>query len=76
MMITCEEAALICNKAQYREASDAEKVKLRNHLLTCKSCAGYTYRNIKFTTLCKKANLRNLSEEDKNRMKAMLNAQS
>ncbi|HZJ20241.1 MAG TPA: hypothetical protein VFD35_07815 [Pricia sp.] len=75
-MITCEQAAFICNKAQYREASDAEKIKLRSHLATCNSCAAYTDRNIKFTTLCQKANLRNLSEEDKNRMKALLKSQS
>lgn len=74
-MISCEQAALICNKAQYREATEAEKTKLRSHLATCESCASYTDRNSKFTTLCQKANLQSLSEADKRKMKEQLKAE-
>lgn len=71
-MITCEEAAIICNKVQYREATLWESIKLRFHLLICKVCASYSKRNEKLTTLCQKANLKGFSEDEKIRMKHQL----
>lgn len=71
-MISCEKAALICNKAQYNEASFMEKVKLKFHLMICKTCSIYTKKNTEFTTLCEKANLNSLSEQEKIRMKEEL----
>jgi hypothetical protein len=71
-MITCEEAAIICNKAQYKEATFWEIVKLRFHLLICKVCALYARKNEKLTTLCQKANLKGFSEDEKIRMKQQL----
>ncbi len=72
MMISCEKAALICNKTQYREATFVEKMKLRFHLLVCKNCPEFAKRNTKLTTLCQKANLQSLTVEDKRRMKELL----
>ncbi len=71
-MISCKQAAVICNKAQYREATEAEKTKLRSHLAICESCTAYTNRNIKFTSLCQKAHLQSLSEAEKRKMKEQL----
>ncbi len=68
-MISCEEAAIICNKTQYKEASFLEKMKLELHILFCRACAGFSRKNQKLTVLCEKAQLRSLSEEDKLRMK-------
>ncbi len=68
-MISCEEAAIICNKTQYREATFLEKLKLRFHLFMCKTCSAFTKKNTQFTALCEKANLQSLSEEDKVKMK-------
>lgn len=71
-MITCEEAAIICNKAQYNEATLWESIKLRFHLLICKVCASYAKKNAKLTTLCQKANLRGFSEDEKMKIKHRL----
>ena len=72
MMISCEKAALICNKTQYREATFMEKMKLKFHLLLCKNCPEFSKRNTKLTALCQKANLQSLTKEDKHRMKKLL----
>jgi len=71
-MISCEKASQICNKTQYNEASFMEKMKLRFHLLMCKTCSAFTKQNTEFTTLCEKANLQGLSEQEKLKMKEQL----
>nr|WP_273569070.1 hypothetical protein [Maribacter sp. Hal144] len=71
-MISCEKAALICNKTQYREATFMEKMKLRLHLFMCKACAGFSSKNAQLTTLCEKAHLKGLSEKEKLKMKQEL----
>ncbi|MCL6264892.1 hypothetical protein [Flagellimonas myxillae] len=69
MKISCEEAATICNKSQYKEAGLWETIKLRFHIFTCKTCAKFTKKNKTLTTLCDKANLNTLSEAEKKVMK-------
>lgn len=71
-MISCEKAALICDKAQYKEASFFEKIKLKFHLLICKVCTAHVKKNTQLTTLCTKAKLNSLSEKDKATMKENL----
>lgn len=71
-MISCEKAALICNKTQYREASFLEKLKLRYHLFICKTCSKFSQKNTELTTICDKANLQSLSEQQKEAMKKQL----
>ena len=72
MMISCEKAAVICNKAQYNEASLMDKLKLKLHIFLCKTCAGFTKKNTHFTSLCNKANLKSLSEQEKLKLKEKL----
>lgn len=69
MMISCEEAADICNKKQYKEASWWQVKKLQFHILICKACNQFSTKNTKFTSLCDKANLHVISEEEKENMK-------
>lgn len=71
-MISCKEAALICNKTQYKEASFVEKLKLRIHLLFCKTCSVFTKKSQQLTYLCDKASLYKLSEKEKDQMKERL----
>ncbi|MFS4456459.1 hypothetical protein [Maribacter sp. 2304DJ31-5] len=71
-MISCDKAAQICNKAQYGEATFIEKMKLRFHLIVCKTCSVFTKKNKEFTTLCNQANLHSLSEKEKLKMKQQL----
>jgi hypothetical protein len=68
-MITCDEAAIICNKKQYKEATFIEKIKLVMHLLICKTCSSFSRKNAEFTSLCDKAPLHCLPEKDKVIMK-------
>ncbi len=72
MMISCEEAADICNKSQYNEATTWQIVKFKLHVFICKACALFTKKNTKFTTLCKQADLHVLPEKDKEVMKKEL----
>ena len=75
-MISCQEAAVICNKAQYREASFLEILKLKFHVLICKTCSKYTKKNTKLTSLCDQARLKALSEKEKLEMKQKLYPES
>jgi hypothetical protein len=72
MKITCQQAAIICNKTQYREASIFEILKLRLHILLCKACHKYVKRNTKLSELCKKAQLQALSDSEKESIKKRL----
>lgn len=71
-MISCKKAAIICNKSQYKEASNWEIMKLRLHLLICKGCKQYSQDNTQLSSLCSKAVLNNLSDEEKTKMKKEL----
>jgi len=71
-MNSCEKASAICNKAQYKEASFIDRLKLRYHLLVCKTCSEFTKKNTELTSLCDKANLQSLSEQEKLKMKEQL----
>lgn len=74
-MNSCEKAAIICNKAQYGEASLSEKMKLKFHILMCKTCSKFSKKNTELTSLCQKANLNGLSEDEKVKMKEKLEQQ-
>ena len=71
-MISCEEAQVICNKKQYREASLIEKVELMLHILFCKACFKFSRKNNRLTRLVYRANLKTLSKEEKESMKHYL----
>lgn len=69
MKITCEEASSICDKSQYKEATFWDIVKLRIHLLYCKTCKAYSKKNNGLTSMCERAGLTVLSKDEKERMK-------
>ena len=71
-MISCEEAQVICNKKQYREASLIEKVELMLHILFCKACFKFSRKNNRLTRLVYRANLKTLSKAEKESMKRYL----
>lgn len=71
-MINCEEAKIICHKTQYQDASFLEIVKLKFHLLICKTCSVFSRKNTKLTTLCEEATLYSLSDKEKSNMKERL----
>lgn len=71
-MISCEAAAHICNKKQYKEASWKERIQLFLHLVVCKTCTTFSRKNTQLTSLCKKAHLQQLSDQDKQQIKRRL----
>ena len=71
-MMNCEEAAKVCNKLQYKEASLWEKIQLKFHLLICKACAAFSKKNNRLTTLMDKAPLQCLSIQEKKIMEESL----
>jgi len=76
MMISCEKATIICNKAQYQEASKWDLITLKVHKFLCKTCSHYTNKNTELTSLCKKAKLAMLSEKEKSKMRETLAAKN
>lgn len=50
-MISCDEATAICDKNQYGEASNWDKLRLNFHLLLCKHCKAYSSQNNFITKL-------------------------
>ena len=70
--MTCDQAEEISIKKQYKEVSFAERIKLKLHLIICKTCSDFSKKNAQLSLLCKKANLQNLSERDKSHMKQKL----
>ncbi len=51
LMISCDEATTICDKNQYGEASNWDKLRLNFHLLLCKHCKSYSNQNNFITKL-------------------------
>ncbi|GAB2778044.1 hypothetical protein [Salinimicrobium soli] len=63
--LTCAEAAVLCNKAEYKEASSLDKLKLKLHLFLCKTCDEYYEDNRKLSSLINKADLKFCTSEEK-----------
>ena len=72
IFLKCNEAANVCDKSQYEEASSWEKITLRVHLIMCKLCRDYSKQNVKLTDTIKSANIKTLCSEDKHRIKTRL----
>ena len=74
-MISCEEAAHICSRKQYKEANWKERIQLFLHLLICRTCASFSRKNTRLTNLCDKDKLQSLSSKEKERMKKRIQEQ-
>jgi len=72
-MISCDEAALICNKSQYHEASLSEKLKLKLHILFCSTCTSFSKKNKQLSNLFRRAQLYVLSEAEKKELREKIN---
>jgi len=75
-MISCDKASHLCNKAQYKEATFIERLKLRYHLFVCKTCSAFTKKNTELTTLCDKADLKSFSQQEKDALREQLKQQN
>lgn len=68
----CEDAGQVCDKNQYKEAYFWEKLKLKVHLLYCRTCREYTKKNDKLSIVFKKSNLKIISLHDKKNLKEQI----
>ncbi|UOB16327.1 hypothetical protein [Abyssalbus ytuae] len=75
IFISCEEAASICDKSQYNEATLWQKIKLNIHILSCRFCKKYVKNNTHLTHLCSKAQLHSLQPEQKEEMKKVIDSE-
>ena len=72
MKIFHEKAKAICTKSQYGEASRWEILQLKVYLFFSKELAEFSAKNTKLTSLCDHAELKTLSDKDKEQLKKML----
>ncbi|WP_422860857.1 hypothetical protein ACOKFD_08680 [Flagellimonas sp. S174] len=72
MKISIEKAKQICTKSQYGEATWWELLQLNVYLLFSKECSDFSAKNKKLTSLCERAGLDTLSENEKDNMKKKL----
>jgi predicted anti-sigma-YlaC factor YlaD len=70
--LKCNEAAHVCDKAQYNEARFVDKVMLKMHLLMCKLCRNYSKRNSALTENIKAADIKTLTAAEKQQIKNRL----
>lgn len=72
LFVDCKDARLICDKAQYKEATVWEIFKLQFHNLFCKYCSKHTAKNTKLTSLCSGADLNRMDKDTKEKMKNLI----
>lgn len=72
LFLKCNDAANVCDKYQYKEASLFDKIKLSLHLLLCKLCRKYAKNNIKLTNSINSVNIKTLTPESKQVLKEKL----
>ncbi|MBR9757725.1 MAG: hypothetical protein GYB39_06555 [Algicola sp.] len=65
LFISCDEAKLICDKAQYKEASFLEKVKLNFRYVWCRITRTYVCKNKKLTQAIERSQLNCLNTSEK-----------
>lgn len=70
--LKCNEAAEVCDKSQYKEASLLNIIMLKMHLLMCKLCRSHSKRNTKLTNAINSANIKILQTEEKQSIKTRL----
>ena len=65
----CDEANHVCDKAQYKEATLWEKIKLNLHLIYCRACRKYTKNNATLTKTIQTSDVKCLDKKCKDTMK-------
>ncbi|RAJ10190.1 hypothetical protein LV92_02938 [Arenibacter echinorum] len=75
-MKSCKDVEIICTKVQYKEASFLEKIKIKLHVLFCKTCKTFSKKNTELTSLCSQANIKTLPIEEKEKMKTKLKSRN
>lgn len=72
LFVDCNDARLICNKAQYKDANLWEIFKLQFHNAFCPKCRKHTANNNKLSSLCAGANLKRMDKDAKEDIKKLI----
>ncbi len=72
MKISRERAKQLCTKSQYGEATWWETLQLKFYLRFNKEVAEFSAKNTKLTSLCDRADMHMISEDEKEDMKQKL----
>ncbi|GGG41792.1 hypothetical protein [Bizionia arctica] len=72
LFISCEEAQIICDKSQYKEATLWEKFKLSLRFLWCRITRTYVSKNKKLTQSLKQSKVTCLKQSEKENLKETL----
>lgn len=70
IFISCDSANHTCDKAQYKEATIWEKIKLNIHLIWCNACREYVKNNVKLTNLVKQKSTK-LDTKEKSKLQSV-----
>lgn len=68
LLISCDEAKHICDKAQYDEASSWERFKLNLRLAYCDITKSYFKKNTKLSEVINKSDVKCLENEERNKL--------
>ncbi|WP_027138457.1 hypothetical protein [Gaetbulibacter saemankumensis] len=68
----CDKATHVCDKAQYKEATIWEKLKLNIHLIFCGTCRDYSKNNACLTSVIEKSKICCLDKACKESMKKQI----
>jgi len=69
LFLSCDESKHTCDKAQYKEATLWQKIKLNIHLVFCAACRKYSKNNTKLSKLITKSTTK-LSASEKSRLQS------
>ena len=72
LALKCDQANHVCDKAQYKDASIWEKIKLFIHITFCDGCRKYTINNVKLSRVIRKSHIVCLDKKCKENMKINL----
>jgi len=75
LFISCEEAKLICDRAQYKEATLWEKIKLNLRYTWCRITRAYVKKNKKLTEAIKSSNVQCLKQNERQELHEQLKHQ-
>lgn len=75
LFISCEEAKLICDKVQYKEATGWERIKLGLRLSWCKITKTYSSNNKKLTDYLGKSSIDCMTLDEKGAMQKLFEAE-
>jgi len=70
LFVNCDEAQHICDKAQYGEATDWEKAKLKLRLFYCHVTKTYSRKNTKLTETIESSKVQCLKAEERNKLQS------